>query len=147
MDFLARGTDKVFVTSSNFYDSCLRCMPGHGSMVVTSYAKGIDLNFGTKCFYNSLSAFLFSLISLGHRDFILFGADGAGQYIKEYEKLHNDEITEQALKKDTDWMNKYFWKQVDLITTQPVFIHNASLKSAITCFPKIDIDAAANLLK
>lgn len=99
-----------------------------------------DLGVG----FNSLSAFLYTIMNYGPSRIILFGADGYvenlnnvyyGQEKYDGENFFHRKIT---IEKDTKIMNETFWKICDYWNIPRCKIYNCSPKSAITCFDKID---------
>lgn len=114
-----------------------------------------DIGFDPVKWYNSLTALILVLTSLGFEKFYLFGCDGE---IPKGEKvyyaqddipiLHNENflMRRQTIVADTLQMNKEFWKTFEQfgLTYKGITIKNVrtGTKSAVTCFPEIDITQA-----
>lgn len=146
-EFLDRESNSIFISDYDTIEDIeklggLRVRNLQGSVVYSSYSRGKNPKVSDK-FYNTLTAMLLTLIGLGHREFVLFGADGAGPYFGEENNSDRDGIPvneiQRRLSEDTKFMNEYFWKLKNEITPEHVAIANCSGDSHLTCFDKVSI--------
>ncbi len=141
--FLARDSNKCFITSMDYWDKLrfLGLKYNHKTnIIISSYAIGTG-SFCRDRGYNSTMACILTFIGLGHRKFFIFGMDGGGEYYhleKEFRsEKQNEEMIQADHPNDNRVMDQFFWKESNVITMDHIEIFNVSIDSKIEVFPKI----------
>lgn len=149
IEFMYRR-DSTFVTSHGFFmkmkdslDCTYNC-----NVLLSNYANGWRLD-STKGHFNSLTAYLLTLISLGHKRIFIFGADGGGEYFDHQGPRAGvaPEVVQESLARDTKRMNHTIWQEISTVEKLPMAeIYNVSPASKLECFDKISIDQIKEVL-
>lgn len=122
----------IFITNSNSFI---------GSRIFYDKLMISDWGFG----YNSLVALILTLSIKKIKKIYIFGADGHGKadnmyYAQDTIKEEDFKQREFTINRDTEVMNRSFWRLYEDMFMQPIEIINVNNGSSITCFEQIDYD-------
>lgn len=95
--------------------------------------------------FNSLFACLVAMMRIGYHRIYIFGADG---HVSDLDNAYfgqdaydgeDFDARRNSIKRDTQFINKYFWELTDYWGINRADIINVGMDSSITCFPKTSI--------
>jgi len=125
----AEGFQGVLIVNSHMF---VRTHINYDKVMVS------DWGFG----YNSLVALTITLAIKGIKRMFLFGADGCSYGNNVYycqDSIKNEEFDKRkaSIARDTEVMNRSFWRFWEDMGAPKVDIYNVSIRSNVDCFPKI----------
>jgi hypothetical protein len=159
--FLDRDKNNKYICSNsdnnNLYNLRERHFPEFNKKYKNQIICVEDLGINPKIFFVSLPLYIASLIKMGCKKIIMFGADGGGKYGNNIESYYNHKLVKAEkdvagilnynISGDTSTVNTQFESiMIKTFGYIPTEIFNCSINSAYTIFKKITYNEILNYL-